>query len=430
MKKVLQSVQWMAFIVLANVVYPLAVGQGFNLTSHDTMMFIQRTIFMLGVAAIIQLFFGHKLYISEVPSGLWFGIFLIYAGIGQSIFGSNVDTLRVITFSIIAAGVIIMLISVFGLMDKLLVLFSPRVLATFMILLVAELSMDFVKGLCGIGYLGNTISIPVLTCSVSLVILSLILRKVKKIAPYSFMVVIIVGWALFYVLGLTKPMAKVDTFFQLPMPFPFGMPIANLSMIPSIIVAVFILISTMLASIKVIKAILEKHNKTTYDVSIKRSGVIMGLNQVLSGIFLSTAGITAISISSFIDQTKSTKKNTFLIGNILVIIVSLITPIMAFFTTLPTPVAYAAIFTIFSAMFGTAIKELDNVKNKKDMYFSVGIPIFAGIGIMGLPKTVFANMPSSVTILLSNGLVVGIILAFIIEIMILIKNKRNKVQNS
>ena len=77
MKKVLQSVQWMAFIVLANVVYPLAVGQGFNLTSHDTMMFIQRTIFMLGVAAIIQLFFGHKLYISEVPSGLWFGIFLI-----------------------------------------------------------------------------------------------------------------------------------------------------------------------------------------------------------------------------------------------------------------------------------------------------------------------------------------------------------------
>lgn len=114
------------------------------------MMFIQRTIFMLGVAAIIQLFFGHKLYISEVPSGLWFGIFLIYAGIGQSIFGSNVDTLRVITFSIIAAGVIIMLISVFGLMDKLLVLFSPRVLATFMILLVAELSMDFVKGLCGI----------------------------------------------------------------------------------------------------------------------------------------------------------------------------------------------------------------------------------------------------------------------------------------
>ena len=423
MKKVLQSVQWMAFIVLANVVYPLAVGQGFNLTSHDTMMFIQRTIFMLGVAAIIQLFFGHKLYISEVPSGLWFGIFLIYAGIGQSIFGSNVDTLRVITFSIIAAGVIIMLISVFGLMDKLLVLFSPRVLATFMILLVAELSMDFVKGLCGIGYLGNTISIPVLTCSVSLVILSLILRKVKKIAPYSFMVVIIVGWALFYVLGLTKPMAKVDTFFQLPTPFPFGMPIANLSMIPSIIVAVFILISTMLASIKVIKAILEKHNKTTYDVSIKRSGVIMGLNQILSGIFLSTAGITAISISSFIDQTKSTKKNTFLI-------VSLITPIMAFFTTLPTPVAYAAIFTIFSAMFGTAIKELENVKNKKDMYFSVGIPIFAGIGIMGLPKTAFANMPSSVTILLSNGLVVGIILAFIIEIMILIKNKRNKVQNS
>lgn len=299
-----------------------------------------------------------------------------------------------------------------------------------MILLVAELSMDFVKGLCGIGYLGNTISIPVLTCSVSLVILSLILRKVKKIAPYSFMVVIIVGWALFYVLGLTKPMAKVDTFFQLPTPFPFGMPIANLSMIPSIIVAVFILISTMLASIKVIKAILEKHNKTTYDVSIKRSGVIMGLNQILSGIFLSTAGITAISISSFIDQTKSTKKNTFLIGNILVIIVSLITPIMAFFTTLPTPVAYAAIFTIFSAMFGTAIKELENVKNKKDMYFSVGIPIFAGIGIMGLPKTAFANMPSSVTILLSNGLVVGIILAFIIEIMILIKNKRNKVQNS
>ncbi|MDO4535038.1 MAG: purine/pyrimidine permease, partial [Clostridium perfringens] len=63
------------------------------------------------------------------------------------------------------------------------------------------------------------------------------------------------------------------------------------------------------------------------------------------------------------------------------------------------------------------------------MYFSIGIPIFAGIGIMGVPKSAFANMPSAVTTLLSNGLVIGIILAFIIEIMILIKNRKIKEQN-
>ena len=89
MKKALLSIQWMAFIVLANVVYALAIGPMFHLTEMQTMTFLQRTIFILGVGALIQLFIGHKLYISEVPSGLWVGVMIIYAGIGQSLFGKS-----------------------------------------------------------------------------------------------------------------------------------------------------------------------------------------------------------------------------------------------------------------------------------------------------------------------------------------------------
>ncbi|MGL4874029.1 MAG: purine/pyrimidine permease, partial [Clostridium sp.] len=107
MKKILLSVQWMAFIILSNVVYALAIGPMFHLTEMQTMMFLQRTIFILGVGALIQLFFGHKIYISEVPSGLWVGLMVIYAGIGQALFGSDINTLRVISFAIIATGIII-----------------------------------------------------------------------------------------------------------------------------------------------------------------------------------------------------------------------------------------------------------------------------------------------------------------------------------
>lgn len=428
MKKILSSIQWMAFIVLANVVYALVIGPMFHLSEVQTMMFLQRTIFMLGVGALIQLFIGHRLYISEVPSGLWVGVFIIYSGIGQTLFGGDIQTLRVMSFSIIVTGIIIVLLSAFGLLDKLLVLFSPRVLATFIFLLVAELSKDFIMGMLGIGYGSNKVSIPIMLISIGMVILSLIIRRFRKLASVSFIIVIAAGWLAFYVFGLLKDnnMSHIKGFISFPKAFPFGLPIVNLSMIPSIIIAVLILISTMLGAMSVIKSVMEKANNRRYETSAKRGGIALGINQILSGIFLSVAAVPGISISGFMEQTESTHKQPFLIGNILVIIVSCITPIMAFFTTLPTPVAYAAIFTVFSNMFGVAIKELEKLEDKSKMYFSIGIPIFTGVGIMFVPNTAFSALPSSLTSFLSNGLVVGIALAIIIEIYNIIVEKKTK----
>lgn len=429
MKKTLSSIQWMAFIVLGNVVYALAVGPMFHMTMAQTMMFLQRSIFILGVGAIIQLFFGHKLYISEVPSGLWFGVFIVYAGIGQALFGSDINTIRVLTFSMIATGVVISLLSIFGILDKIMFLFSPRVLATFMVLLVAELSKDFIGGMMGLGYEGRTqISTPIFLISIFLVLLALFIRRFKALAPVSFIIVIVVGWALFYVFGLTTGIPKIHGFINLPDMFPFGAPMVNMSMIPTIIIAMFILISTMLASMNVIKEVLERANKREFETSVKRAGTMLGIAQILSGVFFAIGAVPAISIVGFIEQTNSTKKLPFLVGNILVIIVSCITPIMAFFTTLPTPVAYASIFGIFANMFGVAIKELEKIEDKSKMYFSLGIPIFTGIGIMFIPGNAFSSMPTYISSFLSNGLVVGIALAIIIEIYDTIGRKLSKVK--
>ncbi len=417
MKKALLSIQWMAFIVLANVVYALAIGPMFHLTEMQTMTFLQRTIFILGVGALIQLFIGHKLYISEVPSGLWVGAMIIYAGIGQSLFGSDINTIRVLSFAIIATGIIIILLSVFGLLDKILILFSPRVLATFLFLLVAELSKDFIIGMFGIGYKGNhNVSIPIVLVTTGLVILSLAIRKSKTLSSISFIIVIGVGWIAFYLLGLTTAIPKYTGIFSMPQPFPFGVPLLSASMVPSIIIAVFVLISTMLAAVNVIQVLLEKANNYSYDISIKKGGIALGINQILAGVFFSVAAVPGISVVGFMEQTNSTKKLPFLIGNILVVLVSLITPIMAFFTTLPTPVAYAAIFTVFSNLFGVGIKELNKIENKDKIYFTIGIPVFAGMGIMFVPNSAFLNLPVTLTSFLSNGLVVGITLALIIEI--------------
>ena len=176
--------------------------------------------------------------------------------------------------------------------------------------------------------------------------------------------------------------------------------------------------------------LLEKANNHSYDISVKKGGIALGINQVLAGVFFSVAAVPGISVVGFMEQTNSTKKLPFLIGNILVVLVSLITPIMAFFTTLPTPVAYAAIFTVFSNLFGVGIKELNKIENKEKIYFTIGIPVFAGMGIMFVPNSAFLNLPITLTSFLSNGLVVGITLALIIEIYDLIglklKNLKKK----
>src|SRR5699024_1417084 len=90
----LSSVQWALFILMGSIVVPIAVASSYGLSPELTVEFVQRTLFVLGIAGILQTLFGHRLPVQEGPAGLWWGVFSLYAGLGPILFGSHVETLR------------------------------------------------------------------------------------------------------------------------------------------------------------------------------------------------------------------------------------------------------------------------------------------------------------------------------------------------
>jgi len=89
---------------------------------------------------------------------------------------------------------------------------------------------------------------------------------------------------------------------------------------------------------------------------------------------------------------------------------------MAFFSTLPVAVGYAAILPVYVEILTLGLRELFNNQDAEKAVKKATIPLFAGIGLMFVPLQAFSTLPPIAVTLLSNGLVVGTLLALIGEI--------------
>lgn len=103
---------------------PVTVASMYQLETGNAMAFIARTFFVLAVAGLLQIAFGHRLPINEGPAGIWWGIFILYASLGVALYGSHAETLRVLESSLIISGMMFILLSLLGIVDRLARLFT------------------------------------------------------------------------------------------------------------------------------------------------------------------------------------------------------------------------------------------------------------------------------------------------------------------
>lgn len=65
MKTVVGGVQWAVFLIASSIAAPIAIAHVFGMDTVETALFIQRTMFVLGIACLIQVLIGHRLPINE-----------------------------------------------------------------------------------------------------------------------------------------------------------------------------------------------------------------------------------------------------------------------------------------------------------------------------------------------------------------------------
>lgn len=427
MKTIVSAIQWMAFIIAGSIVAPIAIADVFQLNEIQTTGLVQRTMFVLGLAGFLQALFGHRLPINEGPAGLWWGVFTIYAGLSAALFSTNIETLQALQGAMIISGIVFFLLSFFKLIDRLAKLFTPVVSGIYLLLLVMQLSGSFLNGMMGIGGGKNEVDLKVAFFSLVLVGLTFYLTRhnIKWISQFAILISLGTGWLLFSLFDLGESFNRYNgPVFALPDILAFGKPVFDTGLMVTAVFITFLLITNMLASIRVTGQVLKKMGSENGDLRYRASGYIAGINQLLGGVFSAIGSVPISGAAGFISTTGITKLTPFIISSLLIIAGSMLPPVMSIFAALPAPVGYSVTFVIFANMIGIAFSEIDREQDQHRTRVVIGISMLAGVGAMFVPAEAFRSTPPILVSILNNGLILGTLLAVIVDQFTLAKKKK------
>lgn len=421
-KTVFSSFQWMVFILAGTIVAPVSVAYAFGFTPVETADLLQRTFFIVGVTTLLQGFFGHKLPLIEGPAGLWWGVFLAYAGLAAH-GGSAQAVLSSLELGLIASGALFILLSSLNLIKYVQTLFTPAVTGSYLILLILQLSGPFISGMLGAeeGRVdGKTTAAAFIT-----LILAIILSQSKIIflKNYSVLISLVFGWVLFAVLGLASFSPTTSSgVFTLPKWFVWGTPTFNAGIFITSLLTALLLMTNMIASVEAVKQVV-KPEKTE---SMRKVSFIMGINQILAGIFPTVGGVPISGSAGFILTTRIKERLPFLIGAAIILIMSFFPVITVFFAALPAPVGYATLFVSMAGILGLGMNTVKQDLGNEKKILVISVAIMVGCGVLLLPGETLTALPSVIQSLLHNGLVVGVVVAMILDQVFGRQVKRNK----
>jgi xanthine/uracil permease len=418
MKTSLSAIQWMAFIIAGSIVAPIAIADIYHLNTTETAGLVQRTMFVLGVSGLLQASIGHRMPINEGPAGLWWGVFTIYAGLSTTLFSSEIETLQALEGAMIISGLVFFLLSLFKLIEKLALLFTPVVSGIYLLLLVIQLSGSFLNGMMGLGNGEIQVDLSIALFSIVLVALTFYLsrHRIKWVSQYSILFSLAAGWVLFSLFGLGEGMNSYKgPAFALPEVFAFGAPVFDSGLMVTSVFITFLLITNMLASIRVTGQVLKEKGDFDTEFRYRASGFTAGVNQVLGGIFSAIGSVPISGAAGFIATTGITRLLPFIISSLLIIGASFLPGAMAFFASLPAPVGYSVTFVIFANMIAIAFSEFDRESEKNRTRLVIGISLMAGVGAMFVPGEAFSDVPPALVSILNNGLILGTLTAVIAD---------------
>lgn len=418
-----KGIQWAVFMLTNIIAVPVVVGAAFHMSPADVSTFMQRMLFVSGVATLIQVFVGHRLPVVEGPAGMWWAIFILLGEMSAPADRGHV--LQQLEMGLLIAGVLLAVLSFLPIIEKIRQLFTPIVTGVYLILLVSQMSGSFFKSMLGITATGQLNGKIAAICFAEILIILLFSLKaqgnLKSIGP---LVGIAAGWLLFRWFGLIHPGKAYETagWFAVPKVLIWGRPTFDIGIVLTSVITSIVLISNIIASILVVGIALEKEIQPAQ----YRKGIFgNGSGLLLSGLF-SVVGVVPLSVSAgFISTTGIKARKPLMIGALLMTMAGFFPYIGEFFSTLPLEVAYASLFIPFSQMIGFGIRDLMGQEPSSRNLLVIGLSLMVGIGMMFMPPAAFESVAPWLRNIVANGLLVGLILCLLLE-HVIFKDKKEQ----
>jgi xanthine/uracil permease len=84
---------------------------------------------------------------------------------------------------------------------------------------------------------------------------------------------------------------------------------------------------------------------------------------------------------------------------------------------MPISIGNAVLFVAYLQLFGAALANLEGMALDFRNIFRIAAPTLVGLAILSTPPQMFAPLPTYVQSLCSNGMLVGILLAILLELL-------------
>ncbi len=99
----------------------------------------------------------------------------------------------------------------------------------------------------------------------------------------------------------------------------------------------------------------------------------------------------------------------------LFILLGIIPALGQLFASLPVSVGDAVLFVAYLQLFSAALNTIEGISFSFKTIYRIATPVLFGLALMSLPPTVFSSIPDLARTLVQNGLVMGILLAMILD---------------
>ncbi|MFC4024603.1 nucleobase:cation symporter-2 family protein [Oceanobacillus longus] len=391
------------------ILVPLIVGEALGLTSEQLTYLVAIDILMCGVATILQIvnnrFFG---------IGLPVVLGCTFTAVGPMIAIGAQYGISAIYGAIIVSGIFVVLIS--GFFGKLVRFFPPVVTGTVVTIIgitLIPVAINNLGGGQGASDFGSFVNMALGFGTLLFIILMYRFAKgfMKSI---SILIGLFAGTVAAVFIGKVDFSAVTEaSYFHMVQPFYFGTPTFEWS---AIITMILVAMVSLVESTGVYFALSDITEKKLNEKDLSKGYRAEGIAIFLGGIF-NAFQYTAFSQNvGLIQMTGVKSRKVIMVAAVMLITLGFIPKIAALTTIIPTSVLGGAMVAMFGMVIAQGIKMLSSVitdspENSMIIACSVGM----GLGVTVVPE-LFAQLPSSVQILTSNGIVAGSVTAIALNI--------------
>lgn len=419
MKTTLLGIQHLLAMYAGAVLVPLIVGGAIGLTPKQLTYLVSVDILMCGVATLLQ-----------IMTNRYFGIGLpvvlgcTFTAVGPMIAIGNSFGLSAIYGSVIASGVIIVLIS--GIFGKLVKFFPPVVTGSVVTIIgitlipVAINNMGGGQGAADFGSITNIV--------LSFGTLAFIVLVYRFSTGFLRAIAILIGLAGGTVAAMF--MGVVDftavgeaAVFHVAQPFFIATPSFHWQPILTMTIVAMV---SLVESTGVYFALGDICEKDIKSKDLEKGYRSEGLASVLGGIFNAFPYTTFSQNVGLIQMSGVKSRKVLVITAGMLIGLGFMPKVAALATVIPNAVLGGAMVAMFGMVVSQGIKMLSTVVVKsQDNAMIVACSVGIGLGVSVVPE-LFAKLPEGVQLLTSNGIVAGSITAITLNIIFNMLPKRKR----